>query len=160
MHLKHACLPISPPEQVLKTSDSILYSDDARKGVSEKKLEAAFRRPQCTLDRTTRLAKNSVLSGLGHAEFHLRAGRNLDRLASGGIAAGASLALSLDKLAETRKDNALRSVGASIGNLEELVVSGGGLLLGDLGGFGDGSHDRGLGCRYLDFLSHFVLILF
>ena len=45
MHLKHACLPISPPEQVLKTSDSILYSDDARKGVSEKKIGGSFSPP-------------------------------------------------------------------------------------------------------------------
>ena len=33
MHLKHACLPISPPEQMNENEHSILFFVFARKGV-------------------------------------------------------------------------------------------------------------------------------
>ena len=38
MHLKHACLPISPPELVIKTGYSIAHPREVRKGESEKNL--------------------------------------------------------------------------------------------------------------------------
>ena len=45
MHLKHACLPISPPEQVLKTGDSILFSDAQCKGGCEKNFNSPLQPP-------------------------------------------------------------------------------------------------------------------
>ena len=99
------------------------------------------------------LGEDSVLRGLAEAEFRLRAGRNLDRLAGRGIAAEAGLALRLEHLAEAREHDALRALGASIGDLEELVVRSNGLLLADASGLSDGSHDLGLGSG--NFLSHF-----
>ena len=99
------------------------------------------------------LGEDSVLRGLAEAEFRLRAGRDLDRLASRGIAAEASLALRLEHLAEAREHDALRALGASIGDLEELVVGSDGLLLADASGLSDSGHDLGLGSR--NFLCHF-----
>ena len=99
------------------------------------------------------LGEDSVLRGLAEAEFRLRAGGDLDRLASRGIAAEASLALRLEHLAETGEHDALRALSTGVGDLEELVVRGNGLLLADASGLSDGGHDLGLGSG--NFLSHF-----
>ena len=48
MHLKHACLPISPPEQVIKTRHSISYGSMVRKGENEKNQRRTRRMPMAT----------------------------------------------------------------------------------------------------------------
>ncbi len=130
-----------------------MYGNPFRRVLYQKNKRRPPRTCACRFRLLRGLREDGVLRGLRHAELHLRARRDLDGRARSGVAAKAGLALRLDELAETREQNALGALRASIGDLEELVVGGDGLLLADASGLSDSGHDLGLGSRHL--LCHF-----
>ena len=100
--------------------------------------------------------ENGVLRGLGKAELENLAGFLLDGFARLGVAHRAGLLLLDEELAEAGKKDSLVELGASVGDLEELVISDRRLLLGDLGGLRNCGEDCTLRGWNNDFLcSHF-----
>ena len=133
-----------------------------RKGVFKKRKRGLFTEPAPNQDAIKRLcfqlAKNRILESLARDDLDDLLGLDLDRLAGGGIAARASRTLDELDFADAGKHIALLFLlGTLDSEIDETLVDGDGLLLANLTGFREGSHDSALSGRYDFFLalSHF-----
>ena len=104
--------------------------------------------------------KDRILESLAGDELDDLLGLDLDHLAGRGIAARAGGTLDELHLADGGKGDALLFLlGALDGDVNELLVHGDSLLLGNAGGLGESCHDATLGGRNEFFLSHFSCFL-
>ena len=104
--------------------------------------------------------KDCILESLASNELDDLLGLDLDPLAGRRIAARTGRTLDELHLADGGKGDALLFLlGALDGDVNELLVHGDCLLLGDAGGLSESCHDATLGGRNEFFLSHFSCFL-
>ena len=102
------------------------------------------------------LAEDRVLESLARDDLDDLLGLDLDRFAGHGVTAGASRTLDELNLADSGEHIAfLFLLGALDREVDESLINGESLLLGDAGSLSEGCHDSALGGRNDFFLSHF-----
>ena len=102
------------------------------------------------------LAEDRVLKSLARDDLDDLLGLDLDRFAGHGVTAGTGRTLNELNLADSGEHIALLFLlGALDREVDESLVNGESLLLGDAGSLSEGCHDSALGGGNDFFLSHF-----
>lgn len=108
----------------------------------EKRHPEELRVPSALVNPRLLRVQDSVLAGLGDAEFDDFLGWDLDCLASGWIATGASLTINQHELAETGQGEAV--LGVFVREISDELENFHGGALGHVGLLRDGGCDLGL----------------